>query len=215
MNMKKIILGLSLLASMTVNAINFSFEKDYNLLYPVNSERIGAIVELKDYLELNPQVANAAIEINNLSFIYKGINKSKIKGKICFQVGKLDFFNDRIQVAKERILSDVTPRLLNKDQSKMEGELLELSNGLSSSLYLLKGFCEGEKNLNNDEIKKSVRGLSSLISDTAYNLSYTLKQDSLLVPQDSELYVDYFGAKHEYENPVDAEDKKCSIKDLF
>ncbi|EQC48028.1 hypothetical protein [Bacteriovorax sp. Seq25_V] len=220
--MKKLIIGAVLLSSsMSAAATDFSFDRKYSLKLPVNSERIGAIVELKDYFELNPKLSGVAVKINNLSFQYKGFSKSDVKSKICVQVGKLEFFKERFDILKGRVLSDAVPRLLNKEQSRLSEQFSILNTGLSNTLSDLTSFCEGDLNLDGKGIRDSLNGLSSLIHDTAFNVNWALERDSILVPQASDTFIEYSRAKHIYDNTVETEEdgdtgkKECRFRDLF
>ena len=185
---------------------------------PTNAERIGAVVELRDYLEVNPKIANIATEINNQSFQYNGFSKSRVKGKICFEVGKLAFLKERLDSAEKRIISDKVPRLYNTNQSELRDELNTLSSTLYNSLRTLNSFCEGDLKLGEEEIRESVSDLSKVMREAGSKGSDILESDDILMPQATDLYIEYTGAKTRFEETLQEEGesgKKCGLRDLF
>ncbi len=217
--MKKLLFGFVIsFTAMSASATEFSFERSYNLKMPINSQRIGAIVELRDYFEVNPEISGIASQINNLSFQYKGFSKANVKSKICFRVGKLDFFKERLDKASKRVFSSSVPRLLNEGQSKIRDQFDKLNGEFGYKLKELKSFCDGDLKLNDEGVRAVASGLSSLIHDTASNINWALDKDSLLTPQNSDLFIEYTGALRDYKNEDQATkdgEKKCSIRDIF
>lgn len=212
---KSVLTFLTLAALSTASATDFSFDKSYNLKMPTNAERIGAIVELKDYFDINPKLSNLTTEINNLSFNYKGLGKSTVKAKICMRVGKLAFFNERLDKATGRVESQVVPRLLNKNQSELRDLIQKFNSDVHYSLTDLNNFCEGEIKLDAEEIREKARAISKALNDSSINISYHLKKDELLIPQDSDLYIEYVGAASKKEAKEQNSEKECSFTDLF
>ena len=214
--MKKLTLLSTIVLASSIHATDFSFEKKYNVKMPVNAERIGAIVELREIFELNPTAIHPATNINNLSFNYSGFSKSSVKSKICMGVGKLESLDEKIEKASKRLFSDSIPRVMNKYQSDAQSYINKLSNSYFQSMRHLSEFCSGEYKLDQEEIRKYVSSYEDTFREVSFQMESLLSEDELLDPQDGDLSIEYIGVRYQMENQDEEPEKKdCRFRDLF
>lgn len=169
--MKKMIMGLSLLATMS------SLAGDYATTFPTNSKRIASLVNLKTttkkLVSKSSKLYEKSAQITMLS------GQSKIN--FCMTLAEVNILSDQLRSEIDTV-TPPAPYMLNHEQDDILTITSTFLNKVNSNHYTLSQYCKGAYKVKVEERQQLIREITSLGMDTNHELKLIPLSDSLLSP---------------------------------
>jgi 16S rRNA G966 N2-methylase RsmD len=169
--MKKIVMGMSLLASLSTLAGQYATE------FPSNSKRIAALVNLKG--TTYSLMKNTKKLLDKSSRIKMLNNQSKIN--FCMTLAETNVLAARLGSEIDSV-TPAPPYMLNFYQSKVLEFTSDYLNKVNSNTYSLNEYCKGAYKVKEEERDDKIREIIRKGQDAKFSLNQIIFDSALLSP---------------------------------